>query len=295
LAIEVLVTGGNGVLGSAIAQELRDAGSDVITSGRTLGDTVDIRWDISSQDSPEPNCQPTVVVHSAAHIGRYGPRLDGADSQFDVNVTGTLRVVRWCAEKNVKKLVLVSGAVVYGRWDESPKYESDTAEPWYAGPYAVSKWASEGVASLFMGLGGQVTILRLSSLYGSSYQTGLIPRFLEQGAQTGTIHIEPPFDDSFDLLHVADAARTVRSAVESESYGVWNAGCGNLVTIQTLAEACSKQVNAVLTLSDAPSPRPGRITNWVDDTKARKELGHTNSVSLSNGISEIAQTMLDAD
>lgn len=295
MAVDVLVTGGNGVLGRNISQVLRSSGLEVVSCGRTPGENVDSQWDISFQDAPESDCRPRTVVHSAAHLGRYGSSLDGAISQFDVNATGTLRVVRWCAENNVSRLVLISGAVVYGQWDESPKIETDPTEPWWAGPYAVSKWASEGAASLFLGLGGQLTILRLTSLYGKDYKTGLIPRFIQEGQQTGTINLDPPFDDSFDLLHVEDAAQTVRSAVESEYSGIWNAGGGSLVTIKAIAEACSTEVDASLTLSGDPPPRSGRITNWVNDQKARRELGHSNSVSLSEGISEIAKLKSGAD
>ena len=291
MAVDVLVTGAAGVLGREITQVLRSADYEVIACGRTPGDQIDARWDISCQDGPQPDCQPAVVVHAAAQTGLYGQAMEGTIAQFDVNVTGTLRVVRWCSERNVKRLILISGAVVYGQWAESPKSESDAVEPWWAGPYAVSKWASEGVASLFAAQGGQVAILRLTSLYGEGYQTGLIPRFIEQATRTGSISLEPPFDDAFDLLHVKDAARAVRSAVANESAARWNVGSGSLVTIHELAKICANQVNASIALSDTAPSRGQRITNWVNDTKARRELGHANSVSLEQGVSEIIQAM----
>jgi hypothetical protein len=34
--------------------------------------------------------------------------------------------------------------------------------------------------------------------------------------------------------------------------------------------------------------RKARILNWVNESRARRELAHTNSVSLEQGIREIA-------
>jgi len=90
-----------------------------------------------------------------------------------------------------------------------------------------------------LGSGVEVTTLRLSSLYGPGYQKGLIQRLLQLGLQTGSITLEPPFDDAFDLLHLYDAARTVKCAIEQDATGTWNAGSGTVTTILqlTLPEA----------------------------------------------------------
>ena len=291
MAVDVLVTGAAGALGSQITFALRSASYNVIRCGRSPAANVDAHWDISCQDRPRPDCNPKIVVHAAAVIGSYGSSLETAIPQLDVNVTGTMRVVRWCQAQGVEKLVLISGAIVYGRWNESPKTEDDPLQPWWAGHYAVSKWCSEGVASLFESAEGRVTILRLTSLYGMQYGAGLIPRLLNQGLETGSIHLEPPFDDGFDLLHLQDAAQAVRLAVDSAKSGIWNVGGGNLASIREVAELCATQANATLTLSDAAPERAARIINWVDDSKARQELGHTNQVSLNMGITEITQSL----
>ena len=291
MAVDVLVTGATGALGRQIVQILRSSNYQVVACGRTAGPEADVSWDISSQDGPEPDCHPAVVVHAAAQVGRYGQFLPTALPLFDVNVTGTMRVVRWCAARGVERLVFISGAIVYGRWLDSPKSEGDPVEPWLAGPYAVSKWCGEGVASLLTCNGGRVCILRLTSLYGSRYDSGLIPRLLRQGQQTGCIGLEPPFDDAFDLLHVSDAARTVCHAIEKGQSGLCNVGSGGLVTIRELAALCASQVNAQLTLSAAKPNRPNRIINWVDDSKARDELNHANGITLRQGIAEIARSL----
>ena len=114
---------------------------------------------------------------------------------------------------------------------------------------------------------------------------------LRQGFQTGVIELEPPLDDAFDLLHVSDAARTVRSAIEAEQSGLWNVGNGDLTTIHELAEACATHSGSRVNASDQNADRPARVLNWVDDRKARTDLGHVDQIPLDTGIAEIARSV----
>ena len=293
MAIDVLVTGAAGALGRQVVATLGSSGYNVIGTGRANMDGVDALWDLSRDSGPQPDCQPTVVVHAAAQVGRHGHTLQDATPLFDVNVTGTLRVAQWCASKGVNQLVYISGALVYGEWSGQPKTESNTAKPSSAGSYAVSKWCGEQLLSLLANTRTTVTTLRLTSLFGLGYTQGLIPALLGQARDNGMVQLEPPFDDSFDLLHLSDAARTVQRAIEAQRSGLWNVGSGGLCTINDIAGACAAPFDAQVTLSEAPSQRPARIINWVDDRRARTELGHRNEMSLEQGITELGHLMSD--
>jgi UDP-glucose 4-epimerase len=288
VALRVLVTGGAGNLGRQITGTLRAAGHPVIVCGRASAGEVDSIWDIAQHEAPQPDCQPEVVVHAAARVGSYQQPLAEAGPLMAVNVLGTLRVARWCVARGVRRLIIVSSAIVYGEWQGAPKSEVDPVKPWVAGAYAVSKWCGEQVAELVKPAGCELTVLRLSSLYGPGYRRGLIQRLLQEGRETGAICLQPPFDDAFDLQHVVDAAHTVSRAVESSQTGLWNLGSGKLAAIRELAEICAGQTGAQLTFADALPARPGRILNWMNDQAARSELGHGNQVSLEQGIAEIA-------
>jgi len=181
---------------------------------------------------------------------------------------------------------MISGAIVYGQWTGVPKTEADPAAPWLAGSYAVSKWCGEQVAHMVTEAGCQLAILRLSSLYGAGYNKGLIPKLIREGAETGQVVLEPPFEDAFDLLHVSDAARTVAHAVEYGHGGLWNIGGGRLTTVRELAEICASVTGAELVLADNTPARPARILNWVDDRRARKQLEHEDVFTLERGVAE---------
>ena len=148
MAVDVLVTGAVGALGRQVVNSLRAADMEVIACGRRSGEGIDAEWDISTGEAPEPNCKPRVVVHAAASMGGYQQALTDALPLFDVNVSGTMRVMRWCMSQDVERVILISGAIVYGEWADSPKTETDAVNPAAAGPYAVSKWCAEQVAAL---------------------------------------------------------------------------------------------------------------------------------------------------
>lgn len=284
--VDVLVTGAAGVLGREIVNLLHPK-YHVVACGRIPGENIDAVWDISCQDTPTPDCKPQTVVHTAAQIGYYNQPFSEGAPLFKVNLIGTLRVANWCVLQKVKKLILVSGAIVYGEWTDRPKTENDFVNPRLAGAYAVSKWCSEEIAGLVRHSGCQLTIFRLSSLYGIGYEKGLVQRLLKKGIETGNIHLELPYNDAFDLLHVSDAAHTIQRSLENSLTGLWNVGAGKLTTIKKLTEICARQVNAQVILSSNKSSRQPRIINWVDDRKARNEIGHENLISLEMGIAKI--------
>jgi UDP-glucose 4-epimerase len=288
VALKVLVTGAAGVLGERIVTELNQFGFSVTTCGRAVGPGVDLEWDLRDGVAFDNTVQADVVVHAAA----AKPSLAGSEANecCIANVIGTLRLSQWCIAANVRHLVLISGALVYGEWP-SARREADVVKPWMAGDYAVSKWASEQVAQLVSPAGCGLTVLRLSSLFGSKYREHLIRRMASQAAITGRIVIEPPFDDAFDLVHVDDVSRTVRHAIERQAAGIWNIGGGRRVTVEMLAEMCARPSAAKVERRPGSCGRSPRTLNWVDDTRARDVLAHENRVSLEAAISETASAL----
>ena len=288
MALDVLVTGASGALGSAIVSALRAQNKTVCAVGHFPQKNVDAVWDITRDNAPTLDCAPRVVIHAAARVGSLHQPFADACALFETNVMGSLRVAQWCIEKRVAQLIYISGAIVYGTWRNLPKTEHDAVDAWAAGPYAASKWCGENA---LMGLAQSdcvLTILRLSSLYGAAYTRGLIPHMLRTARANGEIVLTPPRDDAFDLLHVQDAARTICNAMEKKSSGTWNVGSGALTRLDSLAEICARATNARVLWQNVPAPRAAQTLNWVDDSLARRELSHTNRVTLEMGVAEIA-------
>lgn len=289
--MNVLVTGGGGVLAGAFAQCARNAGWDVDLCAREAARDGDISWDVARSDAPAGLTRlPQCVVHAAAEIGALDAGLSAGGAFMNTNVLGSYRVAAWCARHGIGHLIYVSSGIVYGRWDDRPKSEDDKADPWAAGSYAASKYLGERAVEGARTKGVALSILRLSSLYGEAYRDGLPQRLLAQGRRDGRIEIMAPVEDAFHLLHVEDAAKTIMSVIERKADGLWNVGGPALVSLEDLAVACADAISVqVGTVTGAG--RPPRILNWVDDTLARRTLGHRPGVGLDDGIQRILQSI----
>jgi nucleoside-diphosphate-sugar epimerase len=287
MAVDVLVTGGSGALGKEIVRKLRAKGKSVVSCGRSSADS-EVVWDIMTDAGPSTEEIPSVIVHAAARRASLDEKKRD-EEVWNTNVGGTARVVEWGLQRGVKRIVVTSGALVYGDWT-SPRREDEDPNAAAAGYYGLSKWASEQIALTACKLECEVSILRLSSLYGAEYKTGLIRHFLKMAREDGSVRVDPPLDDAFDLLHLRDAASTVAAAVDHKEPGLWNVGGGGLCSLLEIAETCAQVAGATVTQSRRKAKRKARILNWVDDSKARRELGHRNTVSLAEGVREIFES-----
>lgn len=283
--VDVLVTGAAGSLGVQVTRELRRRALTVCAAGREPLSS-DVVWDVTKGDGPQAAVRPHTIVHAAARRASFDEKKRD-EAVWDVNVGGTAHVVEWALSNGVKRIIVISSAIVYGDW-KVPRSESEEANPAAGGYYALSKWAAERLAQTACQSHCELVILRLSSLFGASFKTGLIRHFLAQAKLDGRIRIDAPVDDAFDLLHVTDAATTVVNAVESPKTGVWNVGGGEITSLTRIAEACASITGATIEQSRRRAKRECRILNWVDDTRARVDFGHRNTVTLARGVEEIA-------
>ncbi|NOT02877.1 MAG: NAD-dependent epimerase/dehydratase family protein [Phycisphaerales bacterium] len=171
-----LVTGGTGLLGSHIVEQLRRRGRAVRALVRPGSDTswlesqrVEIvRGDLDDAASLRRACDGVeVVYHAAARVGDWGPWSDFVR----VSIDGTRNVVDAAAAARVKRLLHISSISAYGHvdgaglvLDESAPLGRNLAKWSY---YSRAKVEAEGVAWAAHQAGRvAVTVIRPSWLYG---------------------------------------------------------------------------------------------------------------------------------
>jgi nucleoside-diphosphate-sugar epimerase len=145
--MDILITGGNGLLGRHLVTALQDQGMSVRVLALPAEDT---RWleqhgvavyrgDIREPDTlTAPMSSVAAVFHLAGMMGLWRPMAD----YRAVNVTGTENVCRAALAEAVPRLVHVSSWTVYGMDLGQPAREEFLLKP-FNEPYAVSKAAGD--------------------------------------------------------------------------------------------------------------------------------------------------------
>lgn len=291
--MKILVTGGSGQLGSYLLEELCD-GHEVrsidirmpsIECNKRLVSNVDIRDPVGAArvcDGVE------AVVHAAAQVSVeksiQDPRMDA-----DVNVIGTLSMLKASADADVRKFVYVSSAAVYGDPRHLPVDEDHPKHP--KSFYGVSKFAAESYVQAFAECRGlNYIIVRPFNFYSpradpKSPYSGVITKFVERAKEGSPLLIEGDGEQTRDFIHAKDVARMIRTAVESSARDViLNCGSGQATSINDLAETLSA-LRGGLRIEHVKS-RVGDIRHSVSDvTLAKKVLGFQSKITLEQGLS----------
>ncbi|MDQ7803461.1 NAD(P)-dependent oxidoreductase [Amycolatopsis sp. A133] len=290
-----LVTGGAGFVGAATARHLLAAGHDVVTFDRTPADhtghehvVADIR-DSGAIERALSGGQVDGVLHAAAFPSVASCDRDPVGA-FDVNVTGTARVVTAAARHGVRRVVTVSSEEVYGDFPGEVAAEDDRALP--TSVYGATKLAAEAAGRTI----GRVTgvehvAVRLSWAYGPGYPRQRAPRSMILDALAGTTtSLAGGADHALDLTYIDDATDAFRRLLEAPSlaHDVYNLASGVAYSPVDIAGA----VRAVrpdwdfaigpgpLTTEDG-TPLPAKGALVLDRIR---ELGYVPSVPLAVGV-----------
>lgn len=300
----VVVTGGAGLIGSHIVDELlRRGAADVIVldnfsrgrlrnlSDALPGDRVhvvdgDIR---NARDVEGVMAGATLVFHEAAiRITQCAeePRL-----AKEVLVDGTFNVLESCVHAKVKKVVAASSASIYGLAGTFPTDESHHGYD-NRTLYGAMKMFNEGLLRSFNDMYGlKYVALRPFNVYG--------PRMDTHGVYTEVLirwmdaidSGRPPtiFGDgtqTMDFVYVTDVAlASVLAALSDVSDVVFNVGTGVETSLNELARMLLKVMGSSLQPQYAEArkvnPVPRRLAS-VD--AAARAMGFRATVSLEDGL-----------
>lgn len=303
----VLVTGGAGFIGGHVVDRLLSDGVEVDVLDNLMSGSMknveghlgcdgfrffkgDVRdYDVLKPLAAEADC----VVHLAAVSG-ISFSLKEPLLTDDVNVSGTLNLLRACLDGGVKRFVFASSGAVYGEPRYLPVDEEHPASP--ISPYGASKLAGEHYAQVFCETHGLKTVaLRLFNVYGSRQglngEGGVIARFMECLSRGKPLTVYGDGSQTRDFVHVSDVVDAfVLSLKEANAAGeVFNVGSGHGTSVSELAET-------VLNLAEHDSrlvyeePRVGDIKHSrASIEKARKVLGYAPKVMLQRGLKTLFQ------
>jgi UDP-glucose 4-epimerase len=226
------------------------------------------------------------VVHLAA-FGSVVESVEDPTENFDVNVRGTLVVLRAAAAAGVEKLVFAStGGAIMGN---TPPPVDETTLPWPISPYGASKLCGEAYCHAFAGsFGLPVVALRFANVYGpmSEHKKGVITNFIKQSLRGEPIVIYGDGTASRDFLYVDDLCDGITAAVDSDLRDeVLHLASGEETMISDLARLILELTDAADTPIRYEERRRGEIERtFASPERAAELLGFKPAHSLAEGL-----------
>ncbi|MBB5223788.1 dTDP-glucose 4,6-dehydratase [Amaricoccus macauensis] len=326
--MRLLVTGGAGFIGSAVARQAISDGHEVIVldaltyaanpanldsiaaSNRYSFEQADIR-DRAALDGIFARHTPDAVMHLAAesHVDRS---IDGPAAFIDTNITGTYTLLEaarayWGGSRDKPgrdfRFHHISTDEVFGTLGETGLFTETTA---YApnSPYSASKAASDHLVRAWHETYGLPVVLsNCSNNYGPfHFPEKLIPVVILNALAGKAIPVYGRGDNVRDWLYVEDHA-TALLAVASrgkvgESYNIGgNAEATNLSIVERicgLMDEMHPEGAPHVRLIEFVTDRPGHDFRYaIDASKIREELGWEPSVTLDEGLRQTVRWYLE--
>lgn len=295
--MRVLITGGAGFIGTALANKLVGLGHHVrvlddLSAGNpdrldervifTRGDVRDIPklWTLMQG----VDC----VYHLAARVSVPESVLFPREYN-DVNVGGTVSIMEAIRTVGVKRVILASSGTVYGEQPSQPLQETMAPNP--PAPYAVTKIASEYYLFTLGALYGVETVaLRIFNAYGPgqplpvSYPP-VIPQFLRQILGKGSVVVHGDGSQTRDFVYIDDVVQALIAAAKAPADGqIINVGSGRETSINELVATMEKVTGKSAHVLYNPQASGGVSRMVADLSRARKLLGYKPRVSLEEGL-----------
>jgi dTDP-glucose 4,6-dehydratase len=303
--MRILVTGGRGIVGSGLIQELRGRGHHVVSCdlahqpdeiGFSLRTDVAVplyaRCDVGEFRQIERVFERMgpfdYVYHCAAEFGRWNGE-DFYELLWRTNAVGTKNVIRM-QERLKFKLIHFSSSEVYGDWpDLMVESVMDDHEIKQMNDYAMTKWVNEmQVRNSAQQYGTESVVVRLFNTYGpgeyySPYRS-VNCRFLFCALTNTPWTVFRGHSRTSTFL--ADTVRTLANIVDNFKPGqTYNIGGNALHTIEELSDIIIKVTGASPSLAryrdhEILTTRDKR----VDISKSVRDLGHRNNYGLEEGM-----------
>lgn len=291
--MRVLVTGSSGMIGTAVAERLRDLGHEVLGADRRPNawnpaiDRVTTRIDL--RDPGEVRARLPVadtVLHFAANARVHDLVIDPSLARDNFEMT--FNVLEHCRLHQVPRVVIASSREVYGSTEVALHAEGDARVELSASPYAACKLATEALAASYgRCYGTGIVVMRFSNVYGR-YDTSdrVIPKFL-RAAIAGRVLEVYGADKLLDFTYLDDCVGGIVSALsrfERAAGRTFNIATGAGASLLELAELVRGLVSSTSSI-EIGNNRVGEVERYIADiTLARELFDYAPTTPLAEGI-----------
>jgi UDP-glucose 4-epimerase len=309
----ILVTGGAGFIGSHIVDKLIEGDAEVtvldnldtgqienITRHRQNRNFHFIKGDIRNLRLVKTSVKDMDAVFNFSAIASVQRSIDKPLMVNEVNVEGTLNLLKSSLDSDVKRFIQVSSAAVYGDAQTLPVRED--FKPMPLSPYAVTKLAADNYAIVFNKVYGLETVcLRYFNVYGprqaNNPYSGVINIFAKNFLSNRRPKIFGDGKQTRDFVFVEDVvSATMLALTKKNAVGeIFNIASGTATTINEIAQILEKIMGKKNLNPVHEKPREGDIRHsYASIEKARTILGYEPIFPIEKGLKILIQHMINA-
>ena len=302
---KIVITGGAGFIGSHIAEKMVSSDHEVV-----IIDNLD---DYYSPDLKRRNLEillanPNVrfiegditdpgllrrvidsdvefVFHEAAQAG-VRISVENPFKPNNVNVLGTLNVLKASLDAGVKRVINASSSSVYGKVKYLPFDEAHPTMP--VSPYGVSKLAAEHYCRVFYEVYGLPTVsLRYFTVYGPRMRPDLaISIFTRKMLANEPITVYGDGEQTRDFTYIDDIVKANKQLLKTCSAdGVaMNIGSGNRISVNDLAHMIKEIIGSRSEIIYTEVQRGDAEHTLANIERAKKLISYEPSVPIKRGV-----------
>lgn len=283
-----LITGGAGLIGSAVTEALVDRGESPVCfdlEGASPPEGArSVPGDVRDYDALAGAVEDHDVddlVHLAAIIGSRTNEVP--TEALYVNAVGTDNAFRVAREHDLDRVVWTSTLGVYGPGTSYPDgaVSEETVTPAAYNLYPASsfyramKQLNEYQSRMYRAEHGvDAYAVRPSVVFGPERDRGWQGRFIDDALQEGESTIARPPDAELPLVYVTDVADLVVSVLRADApaYEVYNTG-SNTVTARELAAIVERETGGTVHCDEDADPKAS--PSVIGNRRAVEEFGYS--------------------
>jgi UDP-glucuronate 4-epimerase len=308
--MKVLVTGGAGFIGNALAVRLLADGHAVV-----IVDVVNEYYDPALKEARLARLPKGVpveridiadaaaldgvftthgpfdaVAHLAAQAGvRYS--IENPFAYAHSNYVGTQNIFELAKRHEVMHVVFASSSSVYGRNTKVPFTEEDRVDQ-PVSIYAATKRATELLAYAYVDLFHMdITALRFFTVYGPWSRPDMAPlKFTHAIMKGDPIDLYNKGDMRRDFTYIDDIVEGFVCALTKRQTGfeIFNIGNGSPVHLLDFVRILEEALGKKAITRELPMQAGDVPVTYADITKARTMLGFTPQTSVRDGVAQFA-------
>lgn len=289
--MKLFITGSESFIGKELINYCKNNSIEYIgIDSEESDDKFNIKMDIRSEKITDviPNdCD--AIVHLAA-VSTVKDAKKDQKTAYDVNIIGTINLLRSCQLKGVKQFIFASSDWVYDGEADSDKLLLEDCSidiNKVTKVYPLTKLVGERVLHIAH-IDEQInaTVLRFGMAYGASKKfPGPVEGIIKEMRNQEYVDMYGSIDTARRFTHVSDIVKGIVLSIGLEGFNVINLCGDNLISLRDIVNVGKKLLDKnVKIVQKNNSPKTVRNP---DNKKAKRVLNLDKSTSIEEGIKSL--------